>query len=167
MAAPTIYRYAPDPNRFEALEPKSPKDLRTSNRFYKSKPMAKNWKPFEVKRWAGRVGDFPSLYGFIPVFSQRAWDVLGPLLADVVEALPIKHPSGKAYYAINVLQVVDCLDRKRSQLEFSSSGKVMGVEKYVFDPKRLPPFHMFKIPESSDLEVLSRTRSSRLSNPRS
>ncbi|HEY2411489.1 MAG TPA: hypothetical protein VGI40_04575 [Pirellulaceae bacterium] len=39
------------------------------------------------------------------MFSERAWKALEPLIGASVEALPIKHPSQKPYYAMNVLEV--------------------------------------------------------------
>jgi hypothetical protein len=149
-----IYQYIADPDHFECIAPKSRKDEKFCDRFYECKPMGKGWKPFAVRRDSKmKVGDFPSLYGFLPVFSQRAWESLRSLIENAVEALPFKHPSGDAYYAINVLDVVDALDLKKSQPVFYATGQVMRVKEHWFKERLVKGKHMFKVPETSGTEV--------------
>lgn len=99
------------------------------------------WEPGDVKR-----GDFPCIGGAVPVFTERAVKTLRPLIGDSVEILPLVCDEDDLYI-INVIDVVDCLDRERSKLKFFSSGAVMRVEHYVFVEEALRGKHIFKIPE--------------------
>ena len=150
-----FFRLAPDSNKYECIAPNSPADERAFNRIYKGKPLAKGWKPPSVRRDSRfRPGDFPSLYGPVPIFSERAWIGLQPLIEGAVEGLPIKHPSGDNYFAIHVLDVVDALDRKKSAVKLYADGGVMRVVNYCFKSKPLKGKQIFRIPESVYLEVL-------------
>jgi hypothetical protein len=64
--------------------------------------------------WAARPVDADGSTA-TPLFSQRAWDALRPLIGAEVEALPSLHPRG-AHYAINVLDVADCLGLTHTKL---------------------------------------------------
>lgn len=109
--------------------------------------MGDSWTPVAVAVERGeKPGDFPSLPGGIPpVFRQRALDILHPLIADNIEALPL-HCETEKLYAINVLAVADCLDHSRSQFERFPDGRIMMVDKYVFLEGCLDK-HIFRIPE--------------------
>ena len=61
---------------------------------------------------------------------------------------------GQAYYAVNVVHVVNALDRERS---CPASAPLLTAEMtaYVFRPKRLWPPQIFKLPETSANEILA------------
>ena len=87
--------------------------------YHCNEPVAPLWKPVRVKVLDKRpkeAGDFPVLYdyGRLPVFSQRAWDVLSATIACRWEALPIIHPSKKPFYLIHVMEMIDCVEHARS-----------------------------------------------------
>jgi hypothetical protein len=150
-----FFKFTPDINKFECIAPASPADDKAIQRIFEAQPLAKKWKPPSVRRDSRfKPGDFPSFEGPIPVFSERAWIGLQPLIESAVEALPIKHPSGDKYFAIHVLDVVDALDRRKSPVELFPNGKVMEVVHYCFKAKLLKSKHMIRIPESIYLEVL-------------
>ncbi len=152
----TVYEYIADSDKFDCLTLKSTRDEKVADKFAEGKPLAPSWRPIAVvsEPRPKKAGDFPSLFGYMPVFSQRAWDGLRPLISTAVEALPIKHPSGEPYFAINVVAVVDALDLKKSKVVRYPTGQVMAIEEYVFMPKKLAGHHLFKIPESKGREVL-------------
>ena len=80
-----------------------------------NEPVASRWKPIRLSvldKRTKEAGDFPVLYNCpdIPVFSQRAWDVLSGRIACRWEALPIIHPSKKPFYLVHVMEVIDCVD---------------------------------------------------------
>jgi hypothetical protein len=56
---------------------------------------------------------------------------------------------GHELIAVNVVEVLDCLDRKASNVTFSPDGptRVIHVEKFVFIPRRLRKVPIFKVPE--------------------
>ena len=54
----------------------------------------------------------------------------------------------KIFYVVNVIDIIDCLNYDESELKyFSSSGRVMDVEKYVFKTEKLKNATIFKLPE--------------------
>ena len=122
-------------------------------------PLAYLWSPIvfhELKDAPSREGDFPSLYQYpaLPVFSQRAWDVLDSLMACRWEALPIIHPSGKPFYIIHVMETIDCLDIERSQgVDLFDDGRVMRVERYWLRNEMLLGKHVFKTTIASGAEL--------------
>lgn len=123
---------------------------------YESRSVAEEWLPISVSDAldlrTGVTGDFPTLvdYGKIPIFSARAWEALKPLIGYCCEALPIKHPSGEAYFLINVLEIIDALDEKRSIVDRNSvTGRISRVIKYSFHLDKIKDKHIFKLPLQS------------------
>jgi hypothetical protein len=85
--------------------------------YHSKKPVASRWKPVRalvLDDERKQACDFPPFYDYprMPVFSQRAWDVLSARIACRWEALPIIHPSKKPFYLIHVMEVIDCLDHR-------------------------------------------------------
>jgi hypothetical protein len=150
-----IYRFVPDSDRYECISV-SRERRGVFAAFRDCQSLAGWWKPIpiEVDSSTGPAGDFPSLYRRAPVFSEQAWEALGPLVAHVAEALPIIYPNDRKYFVINVLDMVDCLDHSTSIIDRYSDGRISHVEHYTFHPDRLTGKHFFKIPESAGLEVL-------------
>lgn len=150
----SIYEYCPDSDSFESFLLKSSKDEKTINRLMDCKSIGKAWAPLAIKidQSMGGKSDFPSMEG-IPVFSERAWRMLEPLIGRHVEALPIRHPKSDVFYAINVLEMVDALDRKKSVVDLYPNGKVMSIEKYVFKATAIRGKSIFKIPETHGVLV--------------
>ena len=150
-----IYRYVADSDSFACIAPKGPKDRKAIDSLYDDKPKAKKWTPARVSLDVsqGKLGDFPSLYGGIPVFSERAWEILQPLLLGCVEALPLILPTHRKYYAIHVLDVVNALDTEKSVLDYFPNGSVMDIEKIVFKKNAIQNKHMFKLPEKYSSDV--------------
>src|SRR5215469_7160621 len=104
-----IYRIIPDSDLYECIHAREcDRDLLY---FSSGKSMSAKWIPVPVlpdERLAENSldepvpakGDFPSLYRSTPVFSERAWNALYPLIHGSVESLPLIHPSGEKYFAI-------------------------------------------------------------------
>jgi hypothetical protein len=139
-----LYVYTPDSDNYDSLA------LASSNavdrlRSFDGRPLAKGWRPLTVRIVkAQRRSDFPSLVSHVPVFNERALKALRPLLGDTVEALPLKCAEG-AFFAINVLDVTDCLDMDRSEMKLYPSGGIMYITRHVFDEGCAEGKHMFKI----------------------
>ena len=150
-----IYRYVADSGAYESLET-SPEYREVMHRLADCKPIADTWRPLPVQpRWMlGRRGDFPSLQLHAPVFSERAWNELRPLIEFGVEALPLSYSSG-TYFLIHVLDAVDCLDLSKTHFNVNEiSGNITAVYDYAFNKELLVGKHMFKTPQSAGLEVL-------------
>lgn len=121
------------------------------------KPMAHGWRPpkFSIMGASRPVRDFVSWSLSAPVVSGRAKDCLEAVIGPFVEFLPFATIKGKLLYAVNVIEVIDCLDRQASDLTYSPDepGYVIGVGKYVFDKSKVRPVPIFKVPETMDLFV--------------
>ncbi|HEX2572361.1 MAG TPA: DUF1629 domain-containing protein [Polyangia bacterium] len=77
-------------------------------------------------------------------FSDRAVEVLTPLIGDVIELLPLACDGPGRFQVVNMLDVVDCLDEDRSTLDRYSDGDIASVKKYVFKPDSTNGHHLFK-----------------------
>ena len=99
-------------------------------------------------RWIGatRTGDFPYLVGEVPVVSDRALEVLGPLLGPRIDRLAIRVEGG-GYTALHIRDIADCLDAEASEARWFEPGRARLIETYVFRPERLEGHHLFRIRE--------------------
>lgn len=142
-----IYRYTPASNDFNTLERVSIRgDL--YSKFVTNKKISSKWRPIKVRvDKHGHRGEFPSFEPAIPVFTQKALNVLQPFLGDTIEALPLNCGRFK-FYAIHVLNVVDCFDEKRSDFNRFPSGGIMYINKHVFKEKCLDQQLMFRISQA-------------------
>lgn len=145
----SVHLYTPNSDAYDRLAQVSNRSDEALSRLAGDRPVAKQWRPVKVRvDRAQRRGDFPSfLPGSVPAFSQRAVDVLLPLLGGAVEALPLECGRLK-FYAIHVLDLVDCLDERRSTIRRFPSGGVMRIEKHVFDEKCLGERMIFRLREA-------------------
>jgi hypothetical protein len=127
-----------------------PHDLNYFQTHFIGQPMAANWQPppVTVSGKSKRLQDFVSWMYKAPVCSEKAKTCLEPVIGDYVEFLLLTHIKEKPYFAINVLKVVDCLDKDNSDLVYSSSepGYIRNVETYGFIPDRLEHVPIFKVP---------------------
>lgn len=87
---------------------------------HNSKPnLSKNWKEFKFS-WTKenlKKCDFPFIDGLIPVISQRAYNVLQPLINKNVEFLPI-NVAGERFYIVNVLTVYAGIVNLKASYEY-------------------------------------------------
>lgn len=153
-----LFRYKPDVNRYACIEMAGDfisGVLPIVDKFNAGTSLVDEWKPVEIAfdMSMGDISDFPGLQESIPVFSRRAWEILGPLVNNDVEALPLVCPQGE-YFAINVLSIVDCLDQARSSLTRRPDGRVQKVLSYAFKLNCLHGKHMIKLSETKNLETL-------------
>ena len=124
-----------------------------------NEPVASLWEPVRVlvlDPEPKEAGDFPVLYSYpdMPVFSQRAWDVLSAGIACRWEALPIIHPSQKPFYLIHVMEEIDCVDNARSQIRYYHDGRVASIERFCLKPELLVGKHIFRTPFASGSYLL-------------
>ncbi|WP_139796394.1 imm11 family protein [Sporomusa malonica] len=113
---------------------------------FDGRKLADTWTPIAVRVIEDRKkSDTPGLSGGVPVFTPMAIAVLKDLMGDTVEVLPLRCRKGE-YYAINVLDVVNCIDYEKADFErFKSSGRIMLFNKYAFKPECVKGKHIFKI----------------------
>lgn len=81
------------------------------------------------------------------VVNERCFNIIKPYIQDAVQVLSAKSKKQKLF-VLNVTAVRDCLDYENSKLKrFSSSGRIMRIEEYVFHKELLENVFIFKIPE--------------------
>jgi hypothetical protein len=149
-----LYVYRPDSNYFAGIGFSLQDDERVVDAHFTDSRVGDEWiAPVArvYKEDPEPQGDFPTVYNYgkIPVVSQRAWDVLRPLIGYCCEALPIIHPTGKPFYMIHVLETIDCLDEERSEVKRFTDGGIMRILRYSFKEQMLEGKHIFKLPVTS------------------
>lgn len=107
-------------------------------------------RPFMEVLPTGPRGDFPYLSSHVPVASPRAWEMLRPHIEQAVQALPLD-VQGEEYQALNVLDVLDCLDPERSELRVSD-GEVVGVRRWALREDVVEGHDIFKA-RNAELQV--------------
>lgn len=100
-----------------------------------------------------KSGDFPYLASHVPVFNERAFKTLQPLISQNIESFQLESESD-SLYAINVLKVVDCLDYEKSEIEWLPEGNIMLIDRYVFKNDCAKGEHIFKIRQAELKDVL-------------
>jgi len=132
-----------DVNEFENLQwvNLDIKEIQT----YDGRPKSEGWIPRQVKRMYDRdFSNAPGLSSHIPVFDRVAVEKLGEYLQGVTEVLPLDCNDGE-FFAINVIEVLDCIDYNDSEYKSFSDGSIMRFIKYVFNKEIVSGKHIFKI----------------------
>jgi hypothetical protein len=130
------------------------------NKCIHAAPQSNLWKPIwcqlmfidpeylpEIREKRNILVDFVGNTGLLPIFSERAINVLKPLLQDTTEILPLRWYPDESIklYLINVLNIIDCLDRDASDLLYSEeSGKLLFAERIVLHKDFAQTHHIFK-----------------------
>jgi hypothetical protein len=125
-----------------------PRSDRTFDRLYEITPTdLEKWRPPNLY-WYGSTpkGDFPNLSATTPVVSDRAFEVMRPLIEKDVDRLQFNIPGG-GYIGLHVRNIADCLDRENSEAVWFEPGRAMRIKQYAFRPERLAGQHLFRIPE--------------------
>jgi hypothetical protein len=103
-----------------------------------------NWSPLRMEVLpTGPRGDFPYLASHVPVVSPLAWAALRPEIAETVQPLPLD-VQGEEYQALNVLDVLDCLDPERAELRTLDDGSVVGVRRWALREDVVEGHDIFK-----------------------
>jgi hypothetical protein len=117
---------------------------------FDGRSLAPSWTALRMKvadqdENSAEFGDY-ALLGTVPVFSAAAVDALLDLLRPNGELLPVRY-SHREYMAYNVTRVIDALDEQQSSLIRLTTGRIMSINKYVFDGELLINASIFKIPQ--------------------
>lgn len=109
------------------------------------------WHPLTVRieeHNALPLPDFPYLGAKVLAASDRAAEILRLTLQDTVEFLELIHEE-KQFYAINVLTVLNCLDKARSEFERFQYGGIKRIKRHQFRAACVEGHRIFKIPETN------------------
>ncbi|MEC2916710.1 hypothetical protein P9X48_29370, partial [Bacillus cereus] len=80
--------------------------------------------------------DLPKFWGGTgtPMISEKAKQVLEPLIGDNVEFLPLlRNSTSEVYYLVHVLNVLDAIDGDKAIFKKLITGLIVGCEKFAFD----------------------------------
>ena len=128
-----IWKLWADVNNYDSLMAMDP-DYDYTEITLDGHSMADKWEPVELKRMYGDgllLSDFPHYYGD-PVMSEKAINVLSPLINDSVEYLKVIFDE-KNYTMLNITKVLNVIDYEKSEYKrFTSSGRIMRFIKYNF-----------------------------------
>lgn len=117
--------------------------------------LAETWVQPPLELTEGKVFDVVSyVEPSAIVFNEKAKMKLLPFIGNEVEFLPVTFRNMNLY-VVNVVNMVDCLDRERSELYYRDDGKtVRAVRYYVFRDCIPNNTYLFKIPESKSATIL-------------
>jgi hypothetical protein len=136
---------------FELCQPVNQDDYETIILEINGNSKRASWVPIPVRLVLKDEGkrlitsDAPWLGSHALVFRRRVIDVLGTLLRNNGEILPLNCKSADLSI-FNVTNVVDALDERSSDLTRFSSGRLMRVNKYMFYSEVIRGLDLFKIP---------------------
>lgn len=105
------------------------------------------WTPIAVNAMYGNraFSNCPGFAPHIPVFDDKAVSELSDILKDEAEILPLNFEHGN-FYAINVIDVLDCIDYKNSEYKtFRDGRRIMRFTKYSFVESIVKGHNIFKI----------------------
>jgi hypothetical protein len=120
----------------------------TENYFEESKEIAKKWRTiYMLRNEPMKHPDFFEIDNTdVIAVSQNAADNLGPLLNRAIELLPIDTDAGR-YYALNILNFVDCLNKEESDFVATKDGIIVSYSSLEFNQEKIGNNVIFKIPE--------------------
>jgi len=105
--------------------------------------------PVSINGKSKKLRDFVSWMERAPVVSQRARQILEPLLGDNVEFLKFHEILGKSYFALNVLRLENILDRDQSEVLYADEAKrnILRVSSFFLREEQLsvPTPRIFKL----------------------
>lgn len=121
---------------------------------FKGKSVKDIWNAPDLEEYDTKKKKYDFCHVFSnPVFNNKALNALYDLIKDDVEVLSYLHPK-ETYFAINVLNVVDCLDRSAAVLDIDEEYNIVrNINKYAFHKDRIEHENIFKIPENLFSEI--------------
>ena len=116
------------------------------------KQSADTWVPAEayVAKNRPKPKHFVYMCGLLTC-NDEAWQLLKEAVHDDAESLPLL-TDGSTYHIINVLKVVDALDKTQSRyLRSPTDANFCEVVHYVFDEEQIRGVMLFTIPERKNM----------------
>jgi len=113
----------------------------------KGEPIGDLWKPLIfLEKTQKQSTDFVFIENTGIAMSQKAVEVLQPLIKDEAEILPLKTLADNPFFLVNTLNPPDALDEEKAIFQYSAVSKTkIGIKKFVFDSEKVKNRHFFKI----------------------
>lgn len=142
-----LYYYMPDSENFQFPIFENEADWNIVTYQFDGRSLKDVWQPISMHlARSGKPTSFPGLSMRVPAVTYHAWEVLKPYIRHEVEALPLDCKD-EPIFALNVINLADCLDVSRSQLEFFNDSSIMEVKEYAFREHCIDDFYLFVIKE--------------------
>ena len=78
------------------------------------------------------LGDYPNFT--VPIVSNKIKAILDSICDNYIEYLPIKiKKCDEIYYIFNVLNILDCINKEKSDIKYFSDGGLMEIQNYTFN----------------------------------
>lgn len=115
-------------------------------------PQGESWEPVAIRSpfKSKKIADFMYWTPASIVASQKAVDLLAPIVSPYVEVLPLECGWGN-YYILNVTHLIDCINYAESEYIPFGDGKtpygaprVLMITKHVFFADRISGIPIFK-----------------------
>lgn len=144
--------YTPSPlEGYEFCHPVKQEDFENIHVQINGVPRAGGWSPVVMRLIQEDEGrkllesDSPWLGSHALIFRPRAVEVLGPMLREYGELLPVAC-DGAELRIFNPTRVVDALDEAASSVLRFSDGRIMRISRYGFRADAIRGLLFFKIP---------------------
>lgn len=91
-------------------------------------------RPVETVRPRGRLVDFVSFLPSAIAVSQKAIDILQPIVGNNCEFLPLATVRKHRFFVMNVITVINCIDENLSEIDFAPErpGQILAVRRMLF-----------------------------------
>ncbi|UQZ83688.1 hypothetical protein SK3146_02895 [Paenibacillus konkukensis] len=120
---------------------------------FNGKPMKESWEDILLEDIKPNIKKYDiSKLSCNPIFTENAVSALNDLMVGKVEILPYTHKTEK-YFAINVVNVLNCVDFSKADCQKYTDGFVKSITKYAFYENMIMDETIFKIPEFIATEV--------------
>ncbi len=119
---------------------------------FDGRSLISGWEPLEYTKYKAHkdlpLSDKPSAGPNFPIVSLKAVKYLKEVLGENVEILPV-YIDEQEFFLINKLEVLDCLDYEKSEIEYFSGEpkRIMEIVKYSFIEQKLKGKNIFRIKE--------------------
>lgn len=131
-------------NNFTLIDDAGWKDLVRLDSFA-GNPMREEWVPYQVKILKDKkIGDMQAFFGGVPALNQNAIDKLAIFFQDNIELLPLSYEKD-SYFALNVLDLINCVNYEKADINRFSDGNIMSFNRYEFIKEKIENKHIFKI----------------------
>lgn len=142
-----IYYYMPDSDNFQYAMLDDENDWNIITYGFNGHSLKESWRP--IRMYLEKIGQrtsFPGLSMRVPAVTLHAWEIVKPFVSAEVEALPLDCRE-EPLIALNVTNVVDCLDLAHSKVKRFGDGSIMEIEEYAFKDNCINNFYMFVLRE--------------------
>ena len=107
-----------------------------------------------VERKSGRLGDVLGWIGGMPLYSDRAKDLLIALSEGATKFQLFGEIKGSTYWVMGSIPSADVLDEESSDLNKTSDGVIRSIQRFVFREELLSnSAAIFALPGRADCEI--------------